>query len=92
MQRDAFLEILAQEGFPEPVLVTREHGAMASHAHRFEAKALIVAGEIHIRVGDGEERRYRVGDVFHLGVDVSHTERYGPEGVQYLAGRKEPDH
>lgn len=90
MQREAFLDILAQEGFPEPVLVTRDHGAMAAHAHRFEAKALIVAGEIHIRVGDGEEKRYQVGDVFHLGLDVSHTERYGPEGVQYLAGRKEP--
>lgn len=92
MQRDAFLEILAEEGFPEPVLVTREHGAMDAHAHHFEAKALIVAGEIHIRQGDGEEQRYRVGDVFHIAMDVAHTERYGPEGVQYLAGRKEPGH
>jgi len=89
MQRDAFLDMLASEGFPEPLLVIREHGAMASHAHRFEAKALIVAGEMHIRVDDGEEKHYLVGDVFHLGVGVAHTERYGPEGVHYLAGRKE---
>jgi len=92
MQRDAFLNALTREGFPEPALVTREPGTMASHAHPFEAKALIVAGEIHIRVGDGPEERYRIGDVFHLGVNVAHTERYGPEGVQYLAGRKDVGH
>lgn len=87
MQREAFVRTLAEEGFPEPVLVTREAGAMDEHAHPFEAKALIVAGEMHIRVG-GEERLYQVGDVFHLAANLRHAERYGPNGVQYLVGRK----
>jgi hypothetical protein len=26
--------------------------------------------------------------VFHVGAGVPHAERYGPDGVQYLAGRK----
>jgi quercetin dioxygenase-like cupin family protein len=87
MQREDFASALAQEGFPEPVVVTREAGTMEAHAHPFEAKALIIEGEIHIRVGD-DEQLYRVGDVFHLPANVRHAERYGPNGVQYLVGRK----
>jgi quercetin dioxygenase-like cupin family protein len=87
MQREAFTTSLAQEGFAEPVTVTREAGAMDEHTHPFEAKALILAGELHIRVGDNE-RLYKAGDVFHLLAHVRHAERYGPEGVQYLVGRK----
>ena len=87
MDRESFIRTLTAEGFPEPVLVTREHGEMAEHSHPFEAKALIVAGEMTIRTA-GEERLYKVGDVFHLAAGLPHVERYGPDGVQYLAGRK----
>jgi quercetin dioxygenase-like cupin family protein len=87
MDRETFIRTLTDEGFPDPVVVTREAGAMEEHAHPFEAKALIVAGELYIRVG-GEERLYQAGDVFHLAANVTHAERYGPEGVQYLVGRK----
>ncbi len=88
VDRETFVRTLAEEGFPEPVLVTREHGAMDEHTHPFEAKALIVMGEITIGA-DGEERLYCVGDVFHLAAGQPHVERYGPQGVQYLAGRKD---
>lgn len=87
MQREAFTEALAKEGFTEFVTVQYEAGAREEHAHPFEAKALILAGEIHIRVGD-EERLYKTGDVFHLPANMTHTERYGPQGVTFLAGRK----
>jgi quercetin dioxygenase-like cupin family protein len=87
MQRETFARALAQEGFSNLVTVTREPGALEEHAHPFEAKALILAGEIHIRIGN-DERLYRVGDVFQLPPDVWHSERYGPQGVQYLVGRK----
>lgn len=87
MQRETFIRSLADEGFPEPVVVTRESGVMEVHAHPFEAKALVIEGELHIRVGD-EERRYAAGDVFHLAANLPHAERYGPQGVQYLVGRK----
>lgn len=89
MDRATFSESLTKEGFPEAVLVTREANAsMDVHSHPFEAKALVVEGELHIRVGD-EERLYRVGDVFHLPANLAHSERYGPTGVTYLVGRKE---
>jgi quercetin dioxygenase-like cupin family protein len=87
MERETFVSALAQEGFAELVTVTREAGTAEEHAHPFEAKALILAGEMHIRVGD-DERLYSVGDVFHLPANVPHSERYGPEGVQYLVGRR----
>lgn len=87
MQREAFTRALADEGFPEAVVVTREAGVMDDHTHSFEAKALVLAGEIYIRVGD-EERLYGVGDVFHLPAGVAHAERYGAEGVRYLVGRR----
>jgi quercetin dioxygenase-like cupin family protein len=87
MDRETFVLTLAEEGFAEVVTVTREPGVMAMHAHPFEAKALILAGELRIRTGD-DERVYRPGEVFHLRPHVQHAEQYGPRGVQYLVGRK----
>jgi quercetin dioxygenase-like cupin family protein len=87
MQLDAFEQELSREGFTALVRVTREAGDLDVHTHPFEAKALVLFGEIAIRVGD-DERVYRVGDVFHLRADEPHAERYGPAGVQYLVGRK----
>ena len=87
MNSALFLRQLVEEGFPAPVVVTREPGAMGTHSHPFEAKALVVAGEITIRIGN-DERLYAAGDVFHIPANVEHAERYGHDGVQYLAGRK----
>ena len=58
-----------------------------AHAHPFEAKALILAGELRLCIGD-KERVYQAGQVFHLQANETHSERYGPEGVTYLVGRK----
>jgi quercetin dioxygenase-like cupin family protein len=88
MDREAFTESLTKDGFPEAVVVTREaNTTMDVHEHSFEAKALILEGELHIRVDDTEQA-YKVGDVFHLPANKPHAERYGPNGVTYLVGRK----
>jgi quercetin dioxygenase-like cupin family protein len=88
MERNAFIESLTKDGFPDAVVVTREANAvMDVHEHPFEAKALVIDGELLIRIGD-DERMYRVGDVFHLPAHLPHSERYGPSGVSYLVGRK----
>lgn len=88
MEREDFTEILAREGFEEVMTVTREpHGFLDTHTHPFEAKALILSGELRIKVGNAEQT-YRAGQVFHLMADEAHSERYGPEGVTYLVGRK----
>ncbi len=88
MDREAFTESLTKDGFPEAVVVTREaNTSMDVHEHPFEAKALILEGELHIRVGETEQA-YKVGDIFHLPANKPHAERYGPNGVTYLVGRK----
>ena len=88
MVQDEFMETLAAEGFAEPVTVQREaNGFLGNHAHPFEAKALILDGEILLRIGDVEQT-YKKGQVFHLFANVLHSETYGPDGVKYLVGRK----
>jgi quercetin dioxygenase-like cupin family protein len=88
MDRETFTENLTKEGFPGTVVVTRKaNTSMDVHEHPFEAKALILEGELHVRVGDTEQV-YKAGDVFHLKANKPHAERYGPNGVTYLVGRK----
>ncbi len=88
MERNEFIDILAKEGFAEIVTVEREaDGVLGVHAHPFEAKALILAGEIQLRIGDTEQV-HKSGQIFHLLPNVPHSEIYGPEGVKYLVGRK----
>lgn len=88
MDQIAFIEQLAREGFQPPVMVEREAlGLLESHAHPFEAKALVVQGDLYIRTATGE-RHYGVGEVFHLAAHEPHSERFGVEGVRYLAGRR----
>lgn len=88
MHRDEFLALLSSEGFNEVVTVAREpDGSLDVHAHPFEAKALILEGDLTIRVGD-DARTYRAGDVFHLAANIEHAEQYGPQGVSFLVGRK----
>lgn len=88
MERDDFLRRLSKEGFSEVVTVEREpNGSIDLHTHPFEAKALILKGEIRLRVGETEQV-FRAGDVFHLRENEPHWESYGAEGVSYLVGRK----
>ena len=88
MKAEEFAQALALQGFEPPFTVQREaHGMLAQHTHPFEAKALILAGDIRI-AAHGTERTYRSGDIFHLPAHEPHTEHYGPEGVTYLVGRK----
>jgi len=83
-----FIEQLSREGFQPPVLVEREAlGSLDSHTHPFEAKALVIQGDLHIRTATGE-RHYGVGEVFHLAAHEPHLELFGTQGVRYLAGRR----
>ncbi len=89
MNKNQFLELLSKEGFPKPVMVEREaNGSLGLHMHPFEAKALIIRGQIEISL-NGVKINYRAGDVFHLEKNQEHSESYGPDGVCYLAGRKD---
>lgn len=89
MNVDTFKNNISNEGFEEAVKVERQaNGHMDVHSHPFEAKALILEGQIEIGL-NGESQIYGPGDVFHLTLSEPHWERYGPSGVVYLSARKQ---
>ena len=89
MTKEQFLSMLVLEGYPEPTLVEREAGGfLDDHTHPFEVKALVVSGQIDL-VLNGVRTSYISGELFHLLANQVHTERYGNNGVQYLASRKD---
>ncbi len=50
-------------------------------------RALVLNGFIDIETR-GAIKRYTEGDIFQLAFEETHAEWYGPEGVRYLASRK----
>ncbi len=81
--------MLEQEGFPKPVEVHQPANShLDEHRHPFEVKALVTSGHIELLV-DGQKQQFDAGDVFHLGYEQAHCETYGPQGVSYLASRKQ---
>jgi quercetin dioxygenase-like cupin family protein len=88
MTPEEFKAQLQPLGFHEFVLVEwPANGGLEEHTHPFEARALILSGEITLKV-DGRQRLYRTGEIFHLTHAQPHEERYGPAGVRYFVGRK----
>jgi hypothetical protein len=87
MNEAQFIEMLQQEGYPEPVEVRQvPNGSLGEHTHPFTVKALVIDGSIDIST-QGDRKTYSVGDVFELGFEELHSESYGPTGVIYLASR-----
>jgi quercetin dioxygenase-like cupin family protein len=86
-QTDFEAELRAQ-GYREVVDRRMEAGTVnPEHAHEFDARLLILEGEMAVSCG-GEEHTYRAGDTFAMAAGRRHTERCGPAGVRYLAGRR----
>ena len=87
MNETQFIEMLQQEGYPDPVEVRQvPNGSLAEHTHPFAVKALVIDGRIDIST-QGNRKTYFAGDVFQLGFEELHSEIYGPTGVIYLASR-----
>jgi quercetin dioxygenase-like cupin family protein len=57
------------------------------HTHPFSVRALVVAGEMWLTVGE-DIRHLRPGDEFTLDRDVPHAERYGGQGATYWVARR----
>lgn len=90
MNKQDFEAQLKAENFNEGVLLSKPIGyAMDEHAHPFEAWALILEGDISLRV-NGALTTYAAGDVFRLPAETPHHESAVAHGVTYLVGRKYP--
>ena len=88
MNQDQFLQQLKKAGYPTPMEVQQPpNGQLGNHTHPFAVQALILDGYIEIDIA-GETKKYEVGDVFQLAFEQEHAERYGPQGVRYLASRQ----
>jgi hypothetical protein len=61
---------------------------VATHAHSFAAKALVVRGEMWLTIGERTEH-IPTGGTFELKPGTPHSERYGAEGATYWVGRRE---
>jgi len=88
------LEAFAQEaksaGFDEVIARTWEPDTvLPEHTHPFEAKALVVAGEMWLTCG-GVTQHITAGGRFHLQADVPHSEHYGPQGASFWVARRSP--
>ena len=88
MNQVEFEAALRREGFD--VIGIKELGTAApnkSHGHPFDAKALILEGEITLTV-DGVETAYRQGSVFYVPAGCVHQETVPTGGVRYLFGKR----
>lgn len=85
---DQFAAARRAEGFDE-VLERRwpAHKVLAEHSHPFAVKALVVAGQMWLTVGNNT-RSLHEGDEFELARDMPHAERYGAEGATFWVGRR----
>jgi quercetin dioxygenase-like cupin family protein len=79
---------LRREGYQEVTTVEMKPMQVnPTHSHDFDAKALILSGDITITCGS-EAKRYVAGDVFQLAAGTPHVEHVGERGVGYLVGRR----
>ena len=60
---------------------------VAQHTHPFSARALMVRGEMWLRIGSEQARHLRAGDTFEVEGARPHDERYGAEGVTLWVAR-----
>ncbi|MEO9101918.1 MAG: AraC family ligand binding domain-containing protein [Burkholderiaceae bacterium] len=74
-----FDEVLERHWQPDSVL--------ADHAHSFAVSARIVQGEMWLTMGE-QTQHLLSGDTFTLERDVTHSEKYGPQGATYWVARR----
>ncbi len=89
MDRTAFEAELQRDGYQVVVNTMQPDAINPEHAHDFDARLLVVAGEMTIHA-EGRRKTYRVGETFSMTHGCRHSEHAGPEGATYVAGRRKP--
>jgi quercetin dioxygenase-like cupin family protein len=91
MNKAQFIQMLEQEGYPKPIEVKQvPNGSLGNHIHLFAVIALVTEGSINLTI-QGQTEVYVPGDIFQLEFEELHAESYGPDGVTYLASRKQSE-
>lgn len=87
MDRAAFEAELRSGGYEIVTNTMQPNRLNDEHAHGFDARLLVVAGEMTI-ASNGERHTYRTGETFSMTAGCLHSELAGPEGATYVAGRR----
>jgi quercetin dioxygenase-like cupin family protein len=90
MDRATFEAELQRDGYQIVVNTMQPDAINPEHAHDFDARLLVVAGEMTVMV-DEQRNTYRVGDTFSMTHGCRHSEHAGPQGATYVAGRRKPN-
>jgi len=90
MDRAAFEAELQREGRQVVTVTMQPNQVNPEHAHDFEARLMVVAGEMTVDWGD-ERRTFAEGDSFAMQLGRRHSETAGPAGATYIAGRRKPN-
>jgi uncharacterized cupin superfamily protein len=86
MNQVEFEAALKQDGFDDTgVMAKPEMPINDPHAHVFDARALVLDGEITLTI-DGVATAYRVGDMYDVPAGTAHQETVPRGGVQYVYG------
>src|SRR5262245_31779831 len=87
MGRAKFEEELRSDGYRVVNSSVKPNLVAPDHCHDFDAKALVLGGEITI-TRDNTSVTYRKGQSFEIPAGCMHAEHVGPEGVALLSGRR----
>ncbi|MBV8776344.1 MAG: cupin domain-containing protein [Alphaproteobacteria bacterium] len=88
MNQAEFEQKCRAEGYGEIVDRRMEaHHFNPEHQHEFDACVLLVDGEMTI-TRNGKPEVFQAGDMCTLAAGTPHTEKCGPAGAHYLAGRR----
>ncbi len=78
-----YTEVIVREWQPLTVIAT--------HSHPFDARALVVSGELWLTVGSGADQQTQhlsAGARFELPRNTPHDERYGADGATFWVARR----
>jgi quercetin dioxygenase-like cupin family protein len=87
MDQNEFEAELRRDGYEVVYNGFKPGEVNADHSHDWDARLMILGGEISITRG-GKTETFRAGDTCSVPADERHTEHVGPQGVAYIAGRR----
>jgi quercetin dioxygenase-like cupin family protein len=87
MDRLEFEAELRREGYSVVNASLTPNLRVANHCHDFDAKLLVLGGEITI-TRDNNPETFRAGQCCEVPANCMHAEHVGPEGVAFVSGRR----
>ena len=87
MNQAEFEADLRREGYEVFYGGLRPGQVNAEHGHAWDARVMVLGGEITI-TRDGKPETFRAGDGCFVPANCQHAEKVGVHGVAYIAGRR----